>query len=62
MDNPGADRNLLFGLLALQNGLIDQVRFVQEKDDGDGSPPAGSSRQQSLRILVMGFRGSRRSV
>ncbi len=28
MDNPGADRNLLFGLLALQNGLIDQVQLV----------------------------------
>src|SRR5438270_34748 len=25
---PGADRNLLFGLLALQNGLIDQGRLV----------------------------------
>ncbi len=28
MDNSGADRNLLFGLLALQNGLIDQVQLV----------------------------------
>src|SRR5271165_4372498 len=28
MDNSGAERNLLFGLLALQNGLIDQVQLV----------------------------------
>ena len=28
MDNSGADRNLLFGLLALQNGLIDQFQLV----------------------------------
>ena len=28
MDNSGADRNLLFGLLALQNGLIDQAQLV----------------------------------
>jgi tetratricopeptide (TPR) repeat protein len=28
MDNSGADSNLLFGLLALQNGLIDQVQLV----------------------------------
>jgi tetratricopeptide (TPR) repeat protein len=28
MDNSGADRNLLFGLLALQNGLIDQSQLV----------------------------------
>jgi len=28
MDNSAADRNLLFGLLALQNGLIDQVQLV----------------------------------
>ena len=28
MDNSGADRNLLFGLVALQNGLIDQVQLV----------------------------------
>jgi len=28
MDNLAADRNLLFGLLALQNGLIDQVQLV----------------------------------
>ncbi len=28
MDDSGADRNLLFGLLALQNGLIDQARLV----------------------------------
>ncbi len=28
MDNSAADRNLLFGLLALQNGLIDQSQLV----------------------------------
>ncbi len=28
MDHPGADRDLLFGLLALQNGLIDQDQLV----------------------------------
>jgi eukaryotic-like serine/threonine-protein kinase len=28
MQNSGADRNLLFGLLALQNGLIEQVQLV----------------------------------
>lgn len=28
MDHPAADRNLLFGLLALQNGLIDQDQLV----------------------------------
>ncbi len=28
MDSSGADRNLLFGLLALQNGLIDQLQLV----------------------------------
>jgi hypothetical protein len=28
MENSGADRNLLFGLLALQNGLIDQAQLV----------------------------------
>jgi serine/threonine-protein kinase len=28
MDNSRADRNLLFGLLALQNGVIDQVQLV----------------------------------
>ncbi len=28
MDDSAADRNLLFGLLALQNGLIDQVQLV----------------------------------
>ena len=28
MPRSGADRNLLFGLLALQNGLIDQDQLV----------------------------------
>jgi eukaryotic-like serine/threonine-protein kinase len=28
MDHSGADRNLLFGLVALQNGLIDQAQLV----------------------------------
>ncbi len=28
MDNSSADRNLLFGMLALQNGLIDQAQLV----------------------------------
>ena len=28
MADSGADRNLLFGLLALQNGLIDQAQLV----------------------------------
>src|SRR5215470_4557037 len=28
MDNSGADRDLLFGMLALQKGLVDQVQLV----------------------------------
>jgi hypothetical protein len=43
MSAVAADRDLLFGLLALQNGLIDQAKLVAASRPGPSTSPARSS-------------------
>ena len=59
MDNSGADHNLLFGLLALQNGLIDQSQLVaafqswtRQKDRPLAEHLVGSSASMRQRGVV----------